>query len=326
MGQAYGQRMVLRYQRETTFKTLPNPVVSNALYFTDCDLSLKRILIESDILTTSRKSFSPVQGNQDVSGSIKTVLQAYQLTRLLYGGLGAVTTTGTNPYVHTIKVGSDLPSYIIELGFTQLGKYHRNMGCKINKMNFSIKPTGFCDVSLGVVGAKQVQASSSFDSSPVDQGYTVFTSDDIASTGITLDGSPIATITEMTIDVENGIDDSSYVINSSERYVLPEGMCKVSGNVKALFEDTTLLDLALAGTECALVVVFKKGTGAGSTGNEYCSFTISECKFSLKTPIFGPKGILVDLDYIAYYENGAGTSPLVITVKNTEVTINEPAS
>jgi hypothetical protein len=103
---------------------------------------------------------------------------------------------------------------------------------------------------------------------------------------------------------------------------LPSGIVKLEGQLTAMFENSTLYALALAGTETYLSIVLTKGTGAGTAGNEKITFTFDEIAFKPKSPdIPGPKGILVVLGFVAYYDNGANASALTIELMNAQANL-----
>jgi len=320
MPQAIGAKAQIIYQAETTFKTDPTTPDAKLLYFVSEDFKFSRNLIDSAVIRGTRDAARPVLGNYEVAGSIKTELQAY-IGTLLLATLGSVTTTGTGPYVHTIKVGNSLPSLVIEKGFTDIGQYIKFNGCKVNRMSLAVRPEGFQEITFEFMGAKQTSDTTSFDSTPTDLGKVSFTGFDIAE--VTEGGTAIANITEVDIAIENNLDGSIYVIGGQgERRYLPEGIVKVSGIIKALFEDNSLLNKALGSTETSLKVIYKLGTGDGSTGNEYLEIFIPELIYSPNAPtISGPAGILVELPFTAYYDNSTQGSSMQITLKNTQATL-----
>jgi hypothetical protein len=96
------------------------------------------------------------------------------------------------------------------------------------------------------------------------------------------------------------------------RYSMPEGQVKVSGKLTTLFESTTLYELAIANTESSLELAFALGAGTGAVaGAEKLTFYIDELIFKPKSPtVNGPKGLVVDLDFIGYFNNGSGSSAM----------------
>jgi hypothetical protein len=84
----------------------------------------------------------------------------------------------------------------------------------------------------------------------------------------------------------------------------------------------TLYTKALNGTESSIRVKYSFGTGLGTAGNESIEFKLPELVYSPKTPpIAGPKGIMVELPFEAYYDNAAEATALQIILMNTQATI-----
>lgn len=321
MPQATGANARIGLQVETTYATDPGTPALTNVYFVSESLRLERPNISSELIQGSRNPTAPDRGNHAVSGSIVTDLMAYP-GALFKAALGSVSTSAPT---HTIKIGSTVPSYTIEKGFTDLTtpEYFKYSGCKVNRMNLAVRPSGPQRLTLDWIGAKETVSATSFDATFTDLGKSVFQGSVISS--ITEGGSAIAIVTEADITLENNLDDSVYVINVSApgvRRSLPEGMVKVSGRLQALFEDIALYNKAVAGTESALVVVYTLGTGAGTAGNEKLTITVPELIYSPSAPVIsGPRGILVDLPFEAYYANDAAASTLHMELKNTETAL-----
>lgn len=320
MAQAQGSKGQIIYQEETTYKTDPVTPDCTLLHFKNESLKSSRNLISSDTIRGDRNASKPILGNKDVSGGISLELQAY-IGTLLKAAMGSNTTTGTGPYVHTMKIGSSLPSLLIEKGFTDIGQYFKYNGCKVNKFSLNVRSEGFQDLSLDLIGAKETTGSASFDTTPTNLGKTSFSGFNIAA--IEEGGSPIAIVTEADITLENNLDGSVYVIGGAgERQSLPEGKVKVSGTLKALFDSLTLYNKALNSTETSLKIIYQLGTGDGSAGNEYLEFFIPELLYSPNAPVIsGPQGILVELPFEAYYDNSTEATTMQIVLKNTVSTI-----
>lgn len=158
MTQAKGSNSYLAFQEETTFSVVPATPALNYCYFTSESLGETINLVTSQVIRSNRNPTKPVRGNRDVAGSIKTEL-APSLGSFLKGLLGDVATTGgPAPYTHVITIDSDIPSFIIEKGFTDLPQYLLYLGCKVNKFTLTAKAEGFQDVSFDFSGAYEAQA------------------------------------------------------------------------------------------------------------------------------------------------------------------------
>ena len=119
-------------------------------------------------------------------------LQGY-MTKMFKFAFGSVTTTGSGPYVHTFKIGSTLPSFLAEKGFTDINQYHLYNGCKVNRMAVSLTPEGFQDVTFGIMGAKETISGGTYDATATDLGKQSF--DGFAVATIEEGGSAIAYVT-----------------------------------------------------------------------------------------------------------------------------------
>jgi hypothetical protein len=321
-GQAKGSKGKLLYDSEDTFKTTPVAPDAHVLEFVSESLRMSRNLIDSKSIRGSRNPKAPSRGNKEVTGDVSIELCPY-IGKVLFHVLGTVSTVGTSPYTHTFKI-NDLPAgLMVEKQFTDLStpEYFQYNGCKVNSFKLSVKPEGFLDTTLSLMGAVETVTTSSFDATPVDyttssvgQGFDGF------EASIQEGGVAIATVTGMDMTIENGLDGSIYVIGGSgERRYLPEGTVKVSGTLTSLFEDMTLYNKARNNTETSLKAIFQKGTGDGSANNEYMSIEMQELVYQPQAPVIsGPTGVLVELPFVAYYSDGTNASAMQIVLKNTQ--------
>ncbi len=327
MAQAKGSKLRLIYQQETAFNSDPASAAASRLRVISESLRLTINQGTDPILRDNRNPSRPWRGNKSVSGDLITNLQAYQLPSIIKFALGQVATVdasgvGDGPFTHTITVADSLPSFLVEKGFTDIGQYVKYNGLKVSRLAMTCKPEGRQQVTVGVLGCAEATGAASFDAAAEDNGYRPFDGFQVSS--ITEGGAAIATVTSLDFSVDNVIDgDSGYTMGSDgERTSLPEGTIKVSGNITALFEDMTLYNKAVAGTETSLKVAYQFGTGDGSAGNEYIEFLIPELIYSPQTPVAsGPAGILVELPFDAYYEDDAEASAMQVIVKNMEAAI-----
>lgn len=320
MSQAQGTRGYLAIQKETTFATDPAAPDLTKLYFLTESLTRSIDLIANEHLRNDRSPAAPVRGNTNIAGGINLNFGPYP-AQMLLGTLGAVTTSGAGPYTHVIKVGTSLPSFTIEKGYSDIAQFIKYNGCKINKFGLVCSPSGFQKASFDILGAKATASGTSFDATITDLGDSCF--DGFRISAVTEGGAPITGITEITINMENGLDGDTFTIGGAGiRGSINEGLTRVSGTIKGFFENLTLYNKAINQTESSLKVTYTMGTGLGSAGNESVEINIPELLYAAgDPPIAGPKGIFYSLNFMAYYANDAGASAAIITVKNTQVTI-----
>jgi hypothetical protein len=130
-----------------------------------------------------------------------------------------------------------------------------------------------------------------------------------------LEGNPgsrtLANATELTIDIEFPMD-AYYVIGGGGLVgSLAEQKVGVSGNIKTLFENTSLIDYAIAGTERALKITV---TGSASSIFELEVQELLYERNSVDVP--GPQGLLVEMNFQGYYANGGEASGIVARLTN----------
>lgn len=307
---ASGVNSRLNVGLETTFKS--SPTDGFILPINSSNMRINQNVQAPDTIRGSRSSAEPSVGNKSCSGNIVVPVDSEAFWYWLRYMFGAPTTTGaSSPYTHEFKNGTTQPSFTLEhyydLGTDQYGLFN---GCKINGFSISVGGDGELTASLDVVGAKYTLGSSSFDASP-----TTITMARLKNfqASLTEGGSSFAYAEEMSIKIDFGNDTSHFALGASgELGQIPDGIVKVTGSLKAMFEDTTLLAKAAANTESALILTLN----GGSTSQ--LIFEIPELIYTPTTPpIDGPKGIVYDLEFTGYYGNGADASNIVVTCVNT---------
>jgi len=320
MAQVRGVKAQLSCASESTFKTLGTlnpqviPIVSESI-------KASRDLVSSAIIRGNRNPYQPVLGQKEISGDITTYLSPY-LGKLFYHLLGGKASTGTTiPYTHTLTV-SDLPTGLtIQKAFSDVGQYFVYKGCKINSMKITARPTGFVETTFSIMGADMALYTSSQITAPTD-----YTQSNVGGsfTGYTISlnegGSSLGIGTEVDLTIENNLDGSVFVINGTgTRYSIPEGLVKVSGTLRALFESETLLNKAINGTESSLALTFQHGTGDGTANNEKLIITVDELIYKPQDPVIsGPAGIMLELAFEGYFQNGSSSSAVSFTLVNTQ--------
>lgn len=237
-------------------------------------------------------------------------------------------TSGTALYTHTIKAGGNLASYIIDKGFTDIGQYFKYAGCKCGSLNFALGASGLFELSTDWMGAGETTGTSALATTPLDPGKSSFDGLGITSANFLYQGTAIAVNVPQTFDIkiDNGLDGDSYVIGGSGvRKGINPGTLKATGSFKGIFETLSagsqgydLYANAKAGTACAFDITCVKGTGTGALNNESLQIKIDECLLKPKAPsISGPKGVMMDFEYEAYYNSGATGAAIAFIIKTT---------
>jgi len=294
---------------ESAFKTVAT--VGFVLPVNSCAVKGLQPLSTAQTLTGNRSPVAPFSGNRDVSGSIVVPVDSLAMPYWLQKMFDDETTTGTDPYTHEYKIGATMPSFTLEEHFTDLtvNKYARFLGCMVSGWSMSVGGDGELVNNIDVIGASDTLENSAFDAAPTTISLARLENFQAA---ITEGGGALSNAREWSFNIDFGLDTDQFVIGGAGvRGSVPVGIVGVSGNVKTLFEDSSLLDKAIAGTETSFKVTVSNGASS------IFEVELEELRLERNTPdIPGPQGLLVDLNFQGYYTDGSEGSAIVARVTN----------
>lgn len=232
--------------------------------------------------------------------------------------------SGTTSNTYTYKAGGNLPSYVVEKGFSDIttAKFLKYTGCKCGKLSFSVNPSGIIEMTTDWMGAQETVSGSSLDSgTSIDNTKITFDASMLAAADVLVGGVANAYIKKMDFTLDNGLDGDTFVVGGGGiRAGINPGVYQITGSISMIFESSTLYEAAKASTESSLDITFKRGTGAGTDTNEYLQIVVPELTFTPKAPaISGPGGIMVDLAFTGYYGNGADATGLKVVIKTPQL-------
>ena len=191
-------------------------------------------------------------------------------------------------------------------------------GLRISSAELKFGQEGFATLSMQVLGQRHTINAAVLDATLDDPGHTGWA----GFNGIIKKaGTQIGGITELTIKIDNNMPGGPYTFPASGgtagvRYSNPEGRASISGSITTVFEDFTLLDAAIAGTDTSFTAELAFGTGAGSAGNEKCTFTVDHSLIARRSPPLDTEaGLILPLDFSGY-ASGAPDMGLVVTLIN----------
>jgi len=307
MSQQRGYLSRLVVGRETVYGTAP--ATGTVLPFNTCNLVANRNQTAPMTITGSRNPVAPIDGNLDVSGDIVVPIDLQGIGHWLRAMFGAPTTTGTSPnFTHVFKITSAQPSLTIERQMADATSFLRAVGCKVSRFSIQAGGDGELIATIGIMGKTETRATSSFVASPA---TLVFNRLQNFQAALLEGGSALATATEMSLDLDMGLDGDQYVIGGGgARGDLPEGIISVTGNLTTLFTSGALLDKAIASTVSSLKTTFTSGTHS-------LALEVQELQYGRTSPtIDGPQGVRLTLPYTGFLGSGAGASAAIATLVN----------
>lgn len=162
---------------------------------------------------------------------------------------------------YKLKAGTTRRSFTIERHFADIldKPYHRATGCEFNTGQFAINANAMITGTLGIIGRDYT----------INAGIVSGATYSAASTTSPLDsftgalkegGSAVAVVTEMQLNVDNGMAERM-VVGSPYSLQPSIGRSNVSGQVTVYFENSTMLEKFINETESSLVVNLPDGAG-----------------------------------------------------------------
>lgn len=306
---ANGSRHSMRIVAESAYGTTPANPVFDIIRHTGTTLGLSKESLQSEELRDDRQISDFRHGAYQVGGDIKVELSYGSFDKLLEAVLGGTWEVGT-PAVGTdrLKAGTTRRSFTIERFFGDIltvdKPYHRFTGVEFNTLSLAIQANAMVTGTFGVLGQSMVTSTASVTGATYNPATTTSPLDSFTGT-LQEAGVPIAVITEIQLNVENGLE-ARYVVGSKQSIRPSIGRSNVSGQVTAYFENSTLLDKFINETESS--IVFELPDGAG---NLY-TVTLPRIKYTGGQPdVDGEGPITLSMPFQALLDATTGTNIII---------------
>lgn len=165
-----------------------------------------------------------IPGQIAVTGDVQVPFYSTGTPTLIYYALGAASTTGSGPYVHTIK--ADEPK-IFQMAVGKDRKEHRFAGCVVSSMTIDYDPSETVLTTFSIMARKELTGATLEPGTPFPDynileraigGTEVSTKIGVKVGSATTQASVAANYMEsVSIEVDNGFVDDNYVLGS--RYI-----------------------------------------------------------------------------------------------------------
>lgn len=304
-----GSRHGLYLVPETAYGTTPATPAFDFYRHNTTTLAAVKNTLQSEEIRPNRQLADFRMGTQQGAGNV--------VSELAFGSFDKVIEAlmlGTWDS-DTVRIGTTRRSFSILRVFDDLdGVAPNNKKCQLftgmeaNTLSLAVTTEAINQITVGWVG-KGMSLSAT---PPV--GATLGTPDDTAGmdsfTGtITEGGQSIAVITEIQINLENGIE-PRYVVGSRNSIRPSLGVAQVSGQVTAYFEDSYLLEKYI--NEQTSNIEFTLTDGEG--GNAY-KFTLPKIKYTGgNTDVGGQGSITIVLPFTATYDGTSDTTMMITRI------------
>lgn len=292
MGRALGANEKIALAFESTYGV---PPVSGyfSLPFIGGDLKATQPLLESDLLGQGNDPAPPVRDVITVDGSMEVPVDTDAIGYWLKLLLGQPTTTGTTPKTHTFNSGgSARPSASIERQNPDVPYFDMFAGVCVDSMSFELGTQGLLKASSTLIGQGNTPATTTAAGTP-----TVITpaarfghfNGSVKRSAVTLGNIVGAKFT-----FSNNLDALRVVRPDGKIQGVDPTVASMTGEVSIRFDDTVLLDQAIAGGSAVL------DFGWSISANQSLTITAHQVNFARPNrQTSGPKGVEVTFPFIA---------------------------
>ena len=289
-----GSRHSLGYIVESTYGTTPATPTVKALRHNTTSVGLGKDTLASEELRSDRMTVDFRHGPKQLKGDIVAELSYGSFDDILEAVLCGTWSAGTPD---TLRNGTTRRSYTMRRIFADLASgdaYHLLKGCEFNTCELSIVPSAIVKATFGIIGQDQLTQSTEISGATVQAALTSEAMTAINGS-INEGGSAIATVTELTIKIENGME-ARFVVGDEKTLRPSIGRSNVSGQITAYFEDGSLLNKFINETNSSLQVTLED-----TAGNQY-RITLPNIVYTGGQPDIGGEGpITLAMPFQAVY-------------------------
>lgn len=248
---------------EVTYGVTPATPVFETLRHTACSLGMSKDITVSEELRADRQIKCAKHGVKNVAGDLGFEISygSYddQLEAVM---MGAWDTDGGGVGVDRLTAGTTRRSFTIMRHFSDQQAadkpYHRFTGCEYNTMNLTVAPVGTLTGTFGLIGqdylVEQTEPTgATYNAASNNCPFNGFTG------SVSIDGSPISIITEITLTVENGMETRN-VVGSDYTQFPTVGRSNITGQATMYFDDSSQVEKFLNETESSIEFELNDGT------------------------------------------------------------------
>lgn len=303
---ANGSRHSLRLVPEVTYGVTPaTPAFINVRH-TGTTLGLSKEALQSEEIRDDRQIADFRHGARQVGGDITVELSYGSFDTILEGLLGGTwAVDAPSVGIDTLTAGVQRRSYTVERFFGDIATldkpYHRFTGVEFNSAAIQINANAMITATFSVVG-KDLTTDSAIVAGATYGAATTTSPLDSFTGALEENGAVIAVITEITLNIENGLD-PRFVVGSKSTILPSIGRSNVSGSITAYFENSLLLDKFINETESSIKVALPDGAG-----NEL-RIALPRIKYNGGQPdVQGDGPITLSLPFQGLYDAVTGTN------------------
>ncbi len=242
----------LSYVPEVTYGVTPASPAFLDFQHSACSLALSKEGSASNTIREDRHIHHYRHGLKQVGGEITSEFSPLALDDILAAVLMGSWVGGSSPY--TLSPGTTRRSFSIMRHFKDQGSgdkpYHLFKGVEFNTLALGISTKADASFKVGCIGSNldlsdTAPASATFGDASDLEAFTGL------SGTIEEGGASIGTLSEISLNLENGIEPQFVLMQDTARK-LKSGRCNLTGQIVSYFENAALLEKFINGTNSSL--------------------------------------------------------------------------
>lgn len=312
---SFGFATAMGVAREATFGTAVAP--TQYIPFVTDSMTYSNKLIKRVNVRKIKGQTQSAQGQVELKGSFESEAEPDSIGLLLGLALGVDTVTPgvSGVYSHAMKLASPLNTFTLS---TDYGKnsVHQFTGCKMESMDFSVKPGGFLMAKFSVIGQSDVILPSQ-SLSPVFGNVAPFEFEHLNGNASALINGVQYPLDSINVSLKNNL--AAFYGSGSARLIrnINERDAMVSGTFTLPYESDVIANLVISASSVPLQLVFTHTQMIGATAVPY-SFTINCPNIILESAVLDPKrgdNVMYNVKFAAF-DSGVNQDDLNILLVN----------
>lgn len=298
----------MAYVVESTYGTTPNSPTLTPIRHNSTSLGLSKDTLSSEELRSDRQIIDFRHGPKQVGGDMVFEMSYGSFDDLLEAVLLG-TWSNETPASGTdqLKAGTTRRSFSVRRYFSDLASgnaYHVYTGVEMNSLSMNVSPSAIVSCTMGVIGQDLTTQASEISGATLSTAGTTEAMTAIDGS-ISEGGSSIAVVTELTLDIQNGME-ARHVVGDTKTLQPSIGRSNVSGQLTAYFENATLLDKFINETNSSVDLTLQDT--AGNAIRIYLPNVI----YTGGQPDVGGEGpITLSMPFQAVYDTTEGTNIII---------------
>jgi len=311
MARAQGARAQMALAYESIYGTPPASGYFK-MPFASATLGAEQPLLESELLGYGRDPLAPIKDALTSDGDVVVPIDAIGFGYWLKAAFGDPTTTGAEaPYSHEFRSGSwTLPSLAIEIGMPEVPRFAMYAGCVVDQLSWQMTRSGLLTASVSLIAQGETPATTTSAGTPTEIALQRFGH---FNGSIKRDGVALGNVVSTQITYGNNLDRIETIRADGKIDGADPSMAMLSGSMEVRFADTTLMDQAINGTDCALEFAYTLPTGESLTFTPHSVYLPRP-----RVEIGGPQGVQATFDWQAAKDAVTGRMCTVTLINGVE--------